>query len=70
MYQQINFTKCATDHALLWTDCRYFLQAVAQMDENWTLMKAGQLGSVTRGDWLAKNLESGMHKVLKVLLKG
>ena len=54
----------------MWTDGRYFLQAGSQMDENWTLMKAGQLGSVTRGDWLAKNLESGKHKVLKVLLKG
>ena len=33
-------------------------------------MKAGQLDTVTRGDWLAKNLESGTHKILKVLLKG
>ena len=26
-------------NALLWTDGRYFIQAEAQMDENWTLMK-------------------------------
>ena len=31
-------------NALLWTDGRYFIQAEAQMDENWTLMKIGQPG--------------------------
>jgi len=30
-------------HACLWTDGRYFLQAAQQMDENWTLMKEGKL---------------------------
>ncbi len=29
------------DHALLWTDGRYFLQASQQLDGNWTLMKMG-----------------------------
>ena len=32
-------------NALLWTDGRYFIQADAQMDENWTLMKIGQPGT-------------------------
>ena len=27
--------------AALWTDGRYFLQAAAQMDSNWILMKDG-----------------------------
>ncbi len=27
--------------AALWTDGRYFLQAAAQLDSNWTLMKDG-----------------------------
>lgn len=29
------------DHAAMWTDGRYFLQAAKQMDSNWTLMKMG-----------------------------
>jgi Xaa-Pro aminopeptidase len=37
-------------HALLWTDGRYFLQAAAQMDDNWTLMKEGQPNVLSRGD--------------------
>lgn len=28
-------------HAAMWTDGRYFLQAANQMDNNWTLMKMG-----------------------------
>ena len=32
-------------NALLWTNGCYFIQAQAQMDENWTLMKIGQPGS-------------------------
>jgi len=27
------------DHALLWTDGRYFLQASQELDSNWQLMK-------------------------------
>ena len=45
--------------ACLWTDGRYFLQASTQMDDNWTLMKEGQPETLSRGDWLAKNLDSG-----------
>lgn len=29
-------------HAAMWTDGRYFLQASQQMDNNWTLMKMGE----------------------------
>ncbi len=50
-------------HALLWTDARYFQQAEAQMDENWTLMKEGRPGTPSRGLWLANNLESGKAAV-------
>lgn len=32
-----------TDKAALWTDGRYFLQAEKQLDENWILMKDGEL---------------------------
>ena len=45
--------------ALLWTDGRYYLQAVEQMDENWTLMKEGLPGTPTRAEWLERNLEGG-----------
>lgn len=31
-------------HAAMWTDGRYFLQASQQMDNNWTLMKMGKSG--------------------------
>lgn len=30
-------------HAAMWTDGRYFLQASHQMDNNWTLMKMGNV---------------------------
>lgn len=30
-------------HAAMWTDGRYFLQASQQMDNNWTLMKMGNV---------------------------
>lgn len=30
-------------HAAMWTDGRYFLQAIQQMDNNWTLMKMGNV---------------------------
>uniref|UniRef100_A0A8B9HTL1 Creatinase N-terminal domain-containing protein n=1 Tax=Astyanax mexicanus TaxID=7994 RepID=A0A8B9HTL1_ASTMX len=30
-------------HAAMWTDGRYFLQASQQMDNNWTLMKMGMV---------------------------
>lgn len=42
--------------AALWTDGRYFLQADKQLDENWTLMKAGLKETPTKEDWLASVL--------------
>jgi len=47
------------DHACLWTDGRYFVQAEQQMDSNWTLMKEGVPSTPTQGDWLAKTLPVG-----------
>lgn len=35
-----------TDKAALWTDGRYFLQAEKQLDENWILMKDGELKKI------------------------
>ncbi|XP_067252480.1 xaa-Pro aminopeptidase 1 isoform X2 [Chanodichthys erythropterus] len=39
-------------HAALWTDGRYFLQASQQMDSNWTLMKMGLKETPSQEDWL------------------
>ena len=38
-----------------------FLKMIAssQMDDNWTLMKEGQTGTLSRGEWLASFLEPG-----------
>ncbi|XP_064631174.1 xaa-Pro aminopeptidase 1-like isoform X2 [Lineus longissimus] len=47
------------DHAALWTDGRYFLQATEQMDENWTLMKDGLPETPSQADWLKKILPNG-----------
>ena len=47
--------------ALLWTDARDYLQAEAQMDDNWTLMKEGQLDTPSRGQWLTDHLDSGSN---------
>ena len=44
-----------TTNALLWTDGRYFIQAEAQMDENWTLMKIGQPGIQIMRDDVRQN---------------
>lgn len=46
------------DRALLWTDGRYFLQAVNEFDprEEWALMKEGVLGTPTQSEWLISNL--------------
>lgn len=30
-------------HACLWTDGRYFIQAANELDDNWTLMKEGEI---------------------------
>ena len=32
----------------MWTDGRYYLQARAQMDDNWLLMKDGTFSSMYR----------------------
>ncbi|XP_076241429.1 xaa-Pro aminopeptidase ApepP [Calliopsis andreniformis] len=44
--------------ALLWTDGRYYVQALAEFDppEAWTLMKEGLLDTPTRVAWLVSNL--------------
>ena len=44
-----------TTNSLLWTDGRYFIQAEAQMDENWTLMKIGQPGIQIMRDDVRQN---------------
>jgi len=44
------------DHACLWTDGRYHLQASKQLDSNWTLQKAGLPGVPTKEEWLIQNL--------------
>ncbi|XP_017694861.1 PREDICTED: xaa-Pro aminopeptidase 1 [Lepidothrix coronata] len=43
-------------HAAMWTDGRYFLQAAHQMDNNWTLMKMGLKDTPTQEDWLVSVL--------------
>ncbi|XP_076630808.1 xaa-Pro aminopeptidase ApepP [Colletes latitarsis] len=44
--------------ALLWTDGRYYVQALAEFDPSdaWTLMKEGLLDTPTRATWLVSNL--------------
>lgn len=46
-------------HACLWTDGRYYLQASQEMDENWTLMKEGLPSTPTQEAWLRKTLPAG-----------
>uniref|UniRef100_A0A8V0Z6G8 Xaa-Pro aminopeptidase 1 n=1 Tax=Gallus gallus TaxID=9031 RepID=A0A8V0Z6G8_CHICK len=46
-------------HAAMWTDGRYFLQAANQMDNNWTLMKMGLKDTPTQEDWLVSVLPEG-----------
>ncbi|KAF5269134.1 hypothetical protein FQR65_LT02434 [Abscondita terminalis] len=43
-------------HACMWTDGRYFLQASQEMDSNWTLMKEGVPTTPSQELWLIKNL--------------
>ncbi|XP_035674151.1 xaa-Pro aminopeptidase 1-like [Branchiostoma floridae] len=53
-------TAIVTDnHAAMWTDGRYFLQADQQMDRNWTLMKMGMSKTPSQEDWLVKVLPEG-----------
>ncbi|CAB3364597.1 Hypothetical predicted protein [Cloeon dipterum] len=44
------------DHACMWTDGRYFLQATKEMSSDWTLMKDGIPTTPTQATWLSKNL--------------
>ncbi|XP_051169739.1 xaa-Pro aminopeptidase ApepP-like [Leptopilina boulardi] len=46
------------EKALLWTDGRYFLQAINEFDppQDWTLMKEGVLGTPNQFEWLNLNL--------------
>ncbi|XP_065218401.1 xaa-Pro aminopeptidase 1 [Planococcus citri] len=53
-------TAIVTDtKAAMWTDGRYFLQATAELDENWTLMKEGVPETPTKEEWLGKTLPMG-----------
>ncbi|VTJ84944.1 Hypothetical predicted protein [Marmota monax] len=47
------------EHAAMWTDGRYFLQAAKQMDSNWTLMKMDLKDTPTQEDWLVSVLPEG-----------
>ncbi|EWM22705.1 peptidase m24 family protein [Nannochloropsis gaditana] len=44
------------EHALLWTDGRYFLQASQELGPDWVLMKALEKGVPTVEAWLASHL--------------
>uniref|UniRef100_A0A1I8N275 Metallopeptidase family M24 n=1 Tax=Musca domestica TaxID=7370 RepID=A0A1I8N275_MUSDO len=44
------------DKALLWTDGRYYQQALKQLDSNWELMKDGLPTTPSVASWLACNL--------------
>eukprot|EP00271_Cylindrocystis_brebissonii_P013010 TRINITY_DN32551_c0_g1_i1.p1 TRINITY_DN32551_c0_g1~~TRINITY_DN32551_c0_g1_i1.p1 ORF type:complete len:748 (-),score=129.37 TRINITY_DN32551_c0_g1_i1:498-2741(-) len=44
------------DHAALWTDGRYFLQAAQQLGPEWTLMRSMQVGVPDLEDWLKDTL--------------
>jgi len=46
----------AGEHACLWTDGRYHLQASKQLDKNWTLMKSGLADVPTKEKWLIDTL--------------
>ena len=46
--------------ALMWTDGRYHLQALQEMEEStWTLMKDGLAETPSQADWLCSNIKSG-----------
>lgn len=48
-----------TKLAALWTDGRYYLQALKQLSDDWTLMKDGLPDTPTRSKWLSKVLPVG-----------
>ncbi|TMW41404.1 hypothetical protein DOY81_013516, partial [Sarcophaga bullata] len=47
------------EKALLWTDGRYYQQALKQLDENWILMKDGLPSTPSIGSWLSRNIPKG-----------
>ncbi|KAJ4954950.1 hypothetical protein NE237_011733 [Protea cynaroides] len=47
------------EKAALWTDGRYFLQAEKQLSPSWALMRAGNIGVPTTGEWLNDVLAPG-----------
>jgi Xaa-Pro aminopeptidase len=48
----------ATEHALCWTDGRYYLQCEKQLTEGWSMMKLEP--SVPKfGEWLRANMPKG-----------
>lgn len=47
------------DHACLWTDGRYFLQATEEMDDHWTLMREGLPTTPKQATWLCQTLSTG-----------
>lgn len=49
------------DKALLWTDGRYYQQALKQLDANWCLMKDGLPTTPSVGSWLSSNLPKGSN---------
>lgn len=49
------------DSALLWTDGRYFLQAVNQLSPEWSLMRSGEPGVLSMEEWLAHHLQSAQR---------
>ena len=59
MVQGTSLTAPLLPQALMWTDGRYHLQAVQEMDRNWTLMKDGLPDTPTQADWLAATVPAG-----------
>lgn len=47
------------NHALLWTDSRFYLQAKKELDTSWNLMQDGMSNTPSISDWLCKNLIPG-----------
>ncbi|KAK7397207.1 hypothetical protein VNO78_18374 [Psophocarpus tetragonolobus] len=56
------------DKAALWTDGRYFLQAEKQLSSDWILMRAGNPGVPTAGEWLNDVLAPGARVAIDPFL--
>ncbi|GAB5354213.1 hypothetical protein AAMO2058_000100600 [Amorphochlora amoebiformis] len=48
------------NHALVWTDSRYFLQASKQLKKGWNLMKKGSPGVPKLTDWIGNNVKGNV----------